>query len=85
MAQWLSLYVSTAEGPGSVPGQEMKVPHTAGCSQKEKNRKKIKKKKVKAVCLAHFACAFMLSDPMSVEESELSDYKQPELWATPSF
>ena len=45
MAQWLSLYVSTAEGPGSIPGQEMKVPHTAGCSQKEKNRKKFFEKK----------------------------------------
>lgn len=45
-AQWLSLYVSTAEGPGSIPAQGMKFPHTAaGCSQKEKNRKKIKKKK----------------------------------------
>ena len=46
-AQWLSLYVSTAEGPGSIPAQGMKFPHTAGCSQKEKNRKKIKKQKQK--------------------------------------
>ena len=42
--QWLSLYVSTVEGPGSIPSRGMKFPHTAGCSQKEKIYKKIFKK-----------------------------------------
>ena len=37
--QWLSLCVSTAEGPGSIPSWGMKFPHTAGCSQKENNVK----------------------------------------------
>ena len=36
--QWLSLCVSTAEGPGSIPSWGMKFPHTAGCSQKEKKK-----------------------------------------------
>ena len=36
-AQWLNLYVSTAEGLGSIPSQVMKFSHAAGCSQKEKN------------------------------------------------
>ena len=35
--QWLRLCTSTAGGMGSIPGQGTKIPHSAWCSQKEKN------------------------------------------------
>ena len=35
--QWLGLQASTAGGPGSIPGQETKIPHATRYGQKKKN------------------------------------------------
>ena len=40
MVQWLELSAFTAEGPGSIPGQETKIPQAVRCDQKKKNFKK---------------------------------------------
>ena len=36
VVQWLEFHVSTAEGPGSIPGQGTKIPQAAWRSQKRK-------------------------------------------------
>ena len=36
VVQWLRLRAATARGPGWITGQGTKIPHPAGCSQKEK-------------------------------------------------
>ena len=41
--QWLRLHTSTAGGVGSIPGQGIKIPRAAQCSQKVKTFFLIKK------------------------------------------
>ena len=38
MVQWLGLGAFTAKGPGSIPGQEIKIPQAVGCGQKIKTK-----------------------------------------------
>jgi len=40
--QWLGLCTSTAGGKGSIPGQEMKIPHATSHGQKQTKTKQIK-------------------------------------------
>ena len=37
VVQWLGLCALTAEGLGSIPGQETKIPQAIQCSQKQNN------------------------------------------------
>ena len=39
--QWLKLHVSTAGGPGSIPGQGTNILQAAWCHQKKKGKKKV--------------------------------------------
>ena len=41
MVQWLRLLASTAEGAGSIPGQETKISHGTRHDKKNKNKKYI--------------------------------------------
>ena len=43
--QWLGLQASTAGGPGSIPGQETKIPHATRYGKK-------KKKPTRSYCIA---------------------------------
>jgi len=36
VVQWLGIHASTAEGTGSIPGQETKRPRATQCTQKKK-------------------------------------------------
>ena len=38
MVQWLGLGAFTAKGPGSIPGQEIKILQAVGCGQKNKHK-----------------------------------------------
>ena len=40
VVQWLGLGALTPEGPGSIPGQEIKIPQDTRHSQKKKKRRK---------------------------------------------
>ena len=44
MALCLRLCVSSAEGAGSIPDRGTKISHAAGCGDKVKKKKKMKKK-----------------------------------------
>ena len=45
VVQWLRLHTSNADGVGSIPGQETKIPHAKQCGQR------IKKLKHKNICI----------------------------------
>ena len=39
VVRWLRLHTSNADGVGSIPGQETKIPHAKQCSQRIKKLK----------------------------------------------
>ena len=39
MLQWLRFHASNAGGPGSIPGQGIRIPHAMGHGQKEEKEK----------------------------------------------
>ena len=47
MVQWLGLHTLTAEGPGSIPGPEIKIQQAAqrsGGEKKESTRERVRRK-----------------------------------------
>ena len=60
MAQWLGLCALPAEGLGSIPGQETKIPQAVPVRPKKKKQKKEKEKEIfaKSSVRKIFPCVF---------------------------